>query len=105
MVKMGVGSLTRLVTSTWGYLCKYNNLVWKGIFIVQLLVVVVVTMRLTTVLLGSGLEWSEFNNDYCLQHTNQSIPEGPITGTHNEDCVYDYKFKKVMTRENINILI
>jgi hypothetical protein len=82
-------------SSTWRWLTKYNNFLWKIIFIVQLVTVVVITLRLTSVLLGGGDSWHEFHNSYCQENTNVNATGPVINGTFSEDCVYDYKFKKV----------
>lgn len=75
---------------------RYNNGVWKVIFIIQFLVLVYVSFKMASVLLGGGLTYDEFHNNYCQDNKNEKEYSGvKLNGTNDSPCDFEYKFKKV----------
>lgn len=71
------------------------RLLWKFIFPIQLALVILLTTRLTTILLGGGASYQEFHNSHCLKDNDLKELQTTLNGTVDE-CAYDYNFKKVL---------
>jgi hypothetical protein len=82
-----------------------TKLSWKIIFPVQLAVIIYITLKLTTVLLGGGATYEEFHNTYCLETSDPSIMGPKLNGSFSGDCVYDYKFTKVITKKKLCTIV
>lgn len=83
---------------------KYNNVLWKVVFTVQLLVISLVLYRLASVLIGGGLTYKQFHNNYCRNNINNTHNAHGVrlNETNDHPCEYDYNFKKV---HHLNVII
>lgn len=80
---------------------QHGGVLWKGLFLAQVLLVAALTLQLSTILYGGGADYKEYHNEYCLQ--NDAADEGiKLDSTVNAPCAYDYNFKKVAAFNTCN---
>ncbi len=60
----------RILSSINSRCHQHSSLLWKLVFLAQLLVVAYLSLVLSTVLLGGGAKYSEFHNTYCQVGNN-----------------------------------
>lgn len=96
---MGAGTVSnnagRILSGFKSKYHQHNSIVWKFIFLAQLLLIAYLTKQLTTVLLGGGASYEEFHNNYCLDNGAPDLNGVTINETVDANCAYDYNFKKV----------
>jgi hypothetical protein len=96
LIAINATSFHNFFSSFSGKVHQHSSILWKVIFIAQLVLVAYLSYTLSTILLGGGATFREFHNSDCQGENGiPDVDDIVINGTSSAPCAYDYNFKKV----------